>query len=95
MINKITVIGSTGVLGTKLLSYLNKNKKKISLITCYTNYKKLLKQKKSSGAKQAIVLDAKLKNLNNNLKFGEDYLLKFIKSETIDLIYILNTRLSL
>ena len=91
MINKIIVIGSTGVLGTKLLSYLNKNKKKISLITCYTNYKKLLKQKKSSGAKQAIVLDAKLKNLNNNLKFGEDYLLKFIKSETIDLIYVLNT----
>jgi len=91
MIDKIVVVGSTGVLGTKLLSYLNKNQKKISLITCYTNYKKLLKQKKSSGVEHAIVLDKKLKNLNNNLKYGEDYLLKFIKFESIDLIYVLNT----
>ena len=91
MINKIIVIGSTGVLGTKLLSYLNKNKKKISLITCFSNYKKLIKQKISSGAKHAIVLDSKLKNLNNNLKYGDHYLLKFIELETIDLIYVLNT----
>ena len=91
MIDKIVVVVSTGILGTNLLSYLNKNKKKISLITCYTNYKKLLKQKKSSGVEHAIVLDKKLKNLNNNLKYGEDYLLKFIKFESIDLIYVLNT----
>jgi 1-deoxy-D-xylulose-5-phosphate reductoisomerase len=91
MIGKIAVIGSTGVLGTKLLSYLNKNKKKISLITCYSNYKKLIKQKKSSGATDAIVLDSKLTILNNNLKYGEDHLLKFIEIESIDLFYFLNT----
>jgi len=91
MINKIAVIGSTGVLGTKLLSFLHKNKKKVSLVTCYSNFKKLIKQKKSSGAKHAIVLDSKLKNISNNLKFGEDSLFRYIENEVINLFYILNT----
>lgn len=91
MINKIAVIGSTGVLGTKLLSFFHKNKKKVSLVTCYSNYKKLIKQKKSSGAKHAIVLDSKLKNISKNLKFGEDSLFTYIENEVIDLFYILNT----
>ncbi len=91
MSNKIIVIGSTGVLGSKLLSYLYKNKKKISLITCYSNYKKLIKQKKTSGVTHAIALDNKINILNNDIKCGEDYLFRYIENETIDLIYILNT----
>jgi 1-deoxy-D-xylulose-5-phosphate reductoisomerase len=91
MINNISVIGSTGVLGTKLLSYLKKNKKKISLISCYSNYKKLIKQKKSFSAKHAVVLDTKLNNLNNNLLYGDGHLLRYVENENIDLIYILNT----
>ena len=46
MINKIVIIGSTGVLGTKLLKFLKKTNEKVSLITCFSNYKNLTKQKK-------------------------------------------------
>ena len=44
---KITVIGSTGKLGTKLLNYTFKNSIKISCITGYKNSKKLKEQKKN------------------------------------------------
>ena len=91
MISNIVVMGSTGVLGTKLLSYLKKNNKKIGLVTCYSNYKKLIKQKKSFGSSDAIVLNSKLKNLDNNLKYGDSHVFKYIENETISLFYILNT----
>ena len=91
MISNIAIIGSTGVLGTKLLTYLNKNKKKISLITCYSNYKKLTKQKQLSSATHAIVLNKNLKIFNNDLNYGEDFLFKYIENDSIDLIYILDT----
>jgi 1-deoxy-D-xylulose-5-phosphate reductoisomerase len=91
MISKIVVIGSTGVLGTKLLSYLKKNKKKISLLACYSNYKKLINQKKLFGSCHAIVLNNNLNNLNNNLKYGDSYLFSYIENEDINLFYILNT----
>ena len=45
MNNKILILGSTGKLGTKLLNYCFKNNLKISAITCFTNTKKIQKQK--------------------------------------------------
>ena len=91
MITNIAIIGATGVLGTKLLSYLNKNKKKISLITCYSNYKKLIKQKQLSSATHAIVLNKNLKIYNNNLNYGDAFLFRYIENNNIDLIYILDS----
>jgi 1-deoxy-D-xylulose-5-phosphate reductoisomerase len=91
MIGKIAIIGSTGVLGTKLLLYLKKNKKKISLISCYSNYKKLINQKKLTGSSHAIVLKNKLKNFDNNLIYGDKHLFTYIENKTIGLFYILNT----
>ena len=43
---KILVIGSTGVLGSKLLSFCKKNKINIDTICCFKNSKKLRYQKK-------------------------------------------------
>ena len=39
--NNIVILGSTGVLGTKLVNFLHKNKLKISIISCFSNYKNL------------------------------------------------------
>ena len=45
MIGKIAIIGSTGVLGTKLLLYLKKIKKKLVLLVVILIIKSLLTKK--------------------------------------------------
>tara|TARA_B110000259_G_scaffold89026_1_gene103539 strand:- start:22 stop:1158 length:1137 start_codon:yes stop_codon:yes gene_type:complete len=89
--NNIVILGSTGVLGTKLLNYLHKNNLKISLITCFSNYKKLYKQKKQTKTNLALVLDPKIPNNNNNLNYGDELLLNFIKKKPISFFYVLDT----
>ena len=44
MKQNIIILGSTGVLGTKLVNFLFKNNIDIALLSCFSNYKKLLKQ---------------------------------------------------
>ena len=53
---KIIIIGSTGKLGTKLLNYTSKNSIKIYGISCYTNNKKLEKQKKKFNINKSYIL---------------------------------------
>ena len=90
MIKRIVILGSTGVLGSKLLSFLKKNNLKVSLITCFSNYKKLLKQKKYIGSNRAIVLDNNITIKCDELDFGEMFLIKHIKEKPINLLYVLN-----
>ncbi len=56
MSNKIIIVGSTGKLGSKLLSYTNKNSIPIYGITCFKNSKKLHKQKIKYSIKHTFVL---------------------------------------
>ena len=91
MINKIVIMGSTGVLGNKLLNFLIINNENIELITCFSNQKKLLKQKKISKAKFAVVLDPQIQNTIDNLSYGDDNLIEYIKKNSISIFYILNT----
>ena len=72
MKNKILILGSTGKLGTKLLDYCFKNNLQISAITCYSNIKKIQKQKIRFDIKNFFCLSIKeneisfLEYLNNN-----------------------------
>ena len=91
MNNKIVIIGSTGVLGNKLLTYLKKNNRKVDLITCYSNQNKLLVQKKLSNASHALVLNTQIKNSIKELNYGDFFLIEYIKSNPISFLYILNT----
>ena len=91
MINKIVIIGSTGVLGTKLLNFLKKNNQNVSLITCFSNFKKVLKQKKFIKSKLALVLNNTIKIKINELNYGDDLLIHHIKNKEIKLFYILDT----
>ena len=54
---KIAVFGSTGSIGSSLLSIINKDKKnfKIELLTANKDYKKLIKQAKSFNVKNIII----------------------------------------
>ena len=56
MINKIIIVGATGKLGSKLLSYTNKNLIPIYSITCFKNSNKLHKQKIKYSIKNSFVL---------------------------------------
>ena len=89
--NNIVILGSTGVLGTKLVNFLHKNKLKISIISCFSNYKKLHNQKTKTKTKLAIVLDTNILNFNNDLNYGDELLLNFIKTTPINIFYVLNT----
>ena len=59
MKRKILILGSTGKLGTKLLNYCFKNNLQISAITCYTNIKKIHKQKITSNINKTFCLSIK------------------------------------
>lgn len=76
---KILVIGSTGVLGSKLLSFCKKNKINIDTICCFKNSMKLRYQKKSLSIKNSYVLS--LQNLN---------FLSHIKKNKYKIIYFLD-----
>jgi 1-deoxy-D-xylulose-5-phosphate reductoisomerase len=91
MNSKIVIIGSTGVLGNKLLTYLIKNNKRVDLLTCYSNQKKLFAQKKLSKARYALVLNTKIKNSVKELYYGDHILIEYIKINPISIFYILNT----
>ena len=79
---KILVIGSTGKLGSKLISYSYFRSIKISTATCYQNIKKLTKQKNQFDIKNIFKLSDdidKNKFLNHisNSKFDIVYFLDF------------------
>ena len=80
MKKKIIIIGSTGKLGSKLLSFTDKNSIHIFCITCFKNIKKLEAQKKKYNVKKSFVLS----NLKDEIEF-----LKLLK-KNIDIIYFLD-----
>ena len=91
MNNKILILGSTGKLGTKLLNYCFKNNLKISAITCFTNIKKIQKQKIRlninkffclSKNKDELIFSDYLRNNNFSVVYFLDYgsySLKYLK----------------
>ena len=88
---KIAIIGSTGVLGTKISNFLHKKNIKINLITCFANDTKLNKQSLKFNVNKSIVLSNSLKNSKfTNLLYGDSFLFDYIDKNKIDLIYILN-----
>ena len=80
MINKIIIVGATGKLGSKLLSYTNKNSIPIYSITCFKNSNKLHKQKIKYSIENSFVL-SKQNDQNNFFKILE---------KKIKLIYFLD-----
>ena len=56
MSNRILIIGSTGKLGSKLLSYSYKENISIHAITCFSNKKKLINQSKKYNIKKSFAL---------------------------------------
>ena len=91
MINKIVIIGSTGVLGSKLLNFLKKTNDRVIFISCFSNYKKLIKQKKFIGPKHALVLNGTIEKRINELNYGDNLLIDYIKKNHINFFYILDT----
>ena len=104
----ITVIGSTGKLGVKLLNFAFKNNIKISAICCYQNTNKLNKQKKLYSINNSFILSderenkkfftylKKKINIIYFLDFGSSSLLdlrQFIKYNSKSLIAIANKEL--
>ena len=104
----ITVIGSTGKLGVKLLNFAFKNNIKISAICCYQNTNKLNKQKKLYSINNSFILSderenkkfftylKKKINIIYFLDFGSSsllYLRQFIKYNSKSLIAIANKEL--
>ena len=81
MIPKILIIGSTGKLGTKLLSYCFKNNISIFGATCFYNKKKINFQKKKYNIKNIFTLSIEIEKNN---------FINFIKENKIDLIYFLD-----
>ncbi len=77
---RITVIGSTGKLGTKLLNYTSKNHITVSCITCHKNTKKLKEQKRKFNINKSFVLS----DTTDKIKF-----LNFLKTK-INIIYFLD-----
>lgn len=77
----ILIIGSTGKLGTKLLSFCLKNKISISTISCYSNSKKILYQKEKYKIKNYFILS----KLNSNIEFC-----KHLKKNKFQIIYFLD-----
>ena len=80
MKKKILIIGSTGKLGSKLLSFTSKNLIPVFCITCFKNIYKLTAQKKRYNIKKSFVLS----NLKDEIEF-----LKLLEKK-IDIIYFLD-----
>ena len=78
---KICIIGSTGKLGTSLLSFCNKKNINIFSITGYKNKKKLKLQRDRFDIKNSFLLSSKIEN--ENFK-------SFLKTHKIDIIYFLD-----
>ena len=81
MKGKILILGSTGKLGTKLLNYCFKNNIQISAITCFTNSKKILRQKIKYNINSTFCLSK-----NKDEKIFLDYL----KNNNFSVVYFLD-----
>ncbi len=81
MKTSILIIGSTGKLGTILLNYCKKNSIKIDAITCYSNTKKLSRQKKLNKIPNSFCMSIE------NQKYD---FLKYIKNNYFNIIYFLD-----
>ena len=77
---KILIVGSTGKLGSKLLSYMYKNNIPAYGITCFKNIKKINKQKKIYSIKNIYILS----NSDDKKKFYK------ILEKKINIIYFLD-----
>jgi 1-deoxy-D-xylulose-5-phosphate reductoisomerase len=78
---KILVIGSTGVLGTKLLNFCKSKKINIDTICCFNNHKKLLKQQNNLNIQNSYVL-------NDNNDFSKFVI--HLNKNKFDIIYFLD-----
>lgn len=82
MSKKVIVVGSTGKLGTKLINYCFAKKISISIVTCFSNQKKILKQKDKFKIKNSYILskqrdkDSFIKKLSQN-KYSIIYFLDY------------------
>ena len=91
MKKNIVILGSTGVLGSKIIKFLEPSDNIISLITCYSNQSKLLKIKKKIKPKFSVVLDPLIKNKFDFLNYGDSYVINYIKNNKIDFFYLLDS----
>ncbi len=93
---KIAILGSTGSIGSSLISIIKKDSKnfKIELVTANTNYKKIIKQAQLFGIKNIIITNKKyflitkkiLKNQNINIYNDFSSLNKIFKNKKVDYI---------
>ena len=81
MKNKILILGSTGKLGTKLLDYCFKNNLQITAITCFTNIKKIQKQKNRFNIKNSFCL---------SVKENKNFFLDYLKNNNFTIVYFLD-----
>ena len=77
----ILIIGSTGKLGAKLLSFCSKNKISISTISCYSNSKKIFIQKEKYKINNHFILS----NSKSSIKFCDH-----LKKNKFQIIYFLD-----
>ena len=84
---KILIIGSTGVLGSKLLSFCKKNKIKIDTICCFKNSNKLSNQKKSFSIKNSFVLSEQHQSFINHIKKNKYKIIYFLDYGIFSLRY--------
>ncbi len=81
MKNQILILGSTGKLGTKLINYCLKNNLHILAITCFTNIKKIQKQKNRLNIENSFCLSKKKDEL---------IFLDFLKKNNFTIVYFLD-----
>jgi 1-deoxy-D-xylulose-5-phosphate reductoisomerase len=81
MKNNILILGSTGKLGTKLLDYCFRNNLQISAITCYSNTKKIQKQKIRYNIKNSFSL---------SIKESKTIFLDYLKNNKFSIVYFLD-----
>lgn len=81
MKKNILIVGSTGKLGSKLLNYINREKISVKAITCFSNKKKLLNQKKKFNIDKSFIL---------SLPSDKNDFLNFISKFKFSIIYFLD-----
>ena len=81
MKTSILIIGSTGKLGSILINYCSKNSIKISAISCYSNFKKLSRQKRLHKIPNSFCMSIE----NEKYQF-----LKYIKKNNFNIVYFLD-----
>ena len=84
---KILIIGSTGVLGSKLLSFCKKNQIKIDTICCLKNSNKLSKQKKSFSVQNSFKLSDQSQSFINHIKKNKYNIIYFLDYGPFSLRY--------